>query len=78
MQEFLYIEFSYVSTNRGPLCISQRLRWAGHVARIEEMRKGHKFLQENLKEIETIRRPWRRWECNIIMNLRKIGCEGKN
>ena len=45
---------------------SRRLRWAGHVARIEEGRSAFKILTG--KPI-----PRRRWEDNIRLDLEEIG-----
>jgi hypothetical protein len=46
---------------------AKRMRWAGHVARIEEGREVHRVLVGKLEE-----RPKRRWEDGIRMNLRAI------
>jgi len=43
-----------------------RIRWAGHVARLEEMRNAYKIF---------VGKPWRRWEDNIRMDLRETGWE---
>jgi hypothetical protein len=43
-----------------------RMRWAGHVARIREIRNTYKIL---------VGRPMRRWEDNIRMDLREITWE---
>ena len=47
---------------------SRRLRWAGHVARMEEGRSAFKIL----KGKPTGKMPWRRWEDNIRMDLEEI------
>ena len=49
---------------------SRRLRWAGHVARREECRSAFKIL--------TGKRPRRRWEDNIRMDLEEIGINAGN
>jgi hypothetical protein len=51
---------------------ARRMRWAGHVARIEEVRGGNSVLvgrPEGRKQ----GRPRHRWEDNIKMDLREIG-----
>ena len=48
---------------------SKRLRWAGHVARMEEGRSAFKILTGN---------PRRRWEYNIRMDLEEIGINAGN
>jgi hypothetical protein len=42
------------------------MRWAGHVARMEEGGGVHKVL---------VRRPRRRWEDNIKMDLEEVGMD---
>jgi hypothetical protein len=48
---------------------SRRMRWAGHVARMGEKRGAYRIL---------VRRPRRRWEDNIKMDLREVGWVGIN
>jgi hypothetical protein len=52
---------------------SRRIRWAGHVARMREKRNAHRIL---MGKPEGKRRPRRRREDNIIMDLREIGWGG--
>jgi hypothetical protein len=52
---------------------SRRLRWAGHVARMEEGRSAFKILLGKLKGRKPLGRPRRRWEDNIRMDLEEIG-----
>jgi hypothetical protein len=40
----------YFSPKIVKVIISRRTRWAGHVARMREMRNAYKILVENLKE----------------------------
>ena len=49
---------------------SRRMRWAGHVARMEEGRGVGK--PEGKRPLG---RPRRRWEDNIKMDLQEVGCE---
>ena len=50
---------------------SLRLRWAGHVARMGDERRAHKFLPRRPRS-----RPNMRCEDNIIWGLKKIDYEG--
>jgi hypothetical protein len=51
---------------------SRRLRWAGHVARMGEERKLYKILVGKPEGKRPLRRPRRRWEDGIRMDLREI------
>ena len=62
----------YRSPNIVRLIKSRRLRWARHVARMEEGRSAFKILSGNLKKA-TIWKPRYRWEDNIRMALKDIG-----
>ena len=48
------------------------LRWARHVVRIEEARSVLKMLTGRSIGNRTLRRPRRRWEDNIRMDLKEI------
>jgi hypothetical protein len=50
----------------------RRMRWAGHVARMGEMR-GAYILVGRPEGRKPLGRPRRRWEENIKMDLREIG-----
>ena len=52
---------------------SRRLRWARHVARIEEGRGVHKVLVGKPEGKRPLGRPRRRWEDNIKMDLEEAG-----
>ena len=52
---------------------SRRLRWAGHVGRIEEGRGVHKVLVGKPEGKRPLGRPRRRWEDNIKMDLEEAG-----
>ena len=54
---------------------SRRLRWTGHVARMEQSRNAYRVLVGNPEGKRPIRRPRRRWEDNIKMDLREVGCD---
>jgi hypothetical protein len=56
---------------------SRRMRWAGHVARMGEDRGVHRVLVGKPEGKRPLRRPRRRWEDNIKMDLQKVGgCRG--
>ena len=48
---------------------SRRLRWAGHLARMEESRSAFNILTGKPTGKRTLGRPRRRWEDNIRMDL---------
>ena len=52
---------------------SRRLRWAGHVARMQEGRSASKILTGKPIGKRPLGRPRRRWEDNIRMDLEGIG-----
>ena len=52
---------------------SRRMRWAGHVARMGEGRGVHRVLVGKPEGKRPLRRPRRRWEDNIKMDLREVG-----
>ena len=51
---------------------SRRLRWAGHVARMEEDRSAFKILTCEPTRKRHFGRPRRRWEDNIKMDIKEI------
>ena len=57
---------------------SRRLRWAGHVARMEQSRNAYKVLVGNPEGKRPLGRPRRRWEDNIKMDLREVGCDPRD
>ena len=52
---------------------SKRLRWTGHVARMEEGRSAFKILTGKPTGKRPLGRPRSRWEDNIRMDLEGIG-----
>ena len=54
---------------------SRRLRWEGHVARIEEGRSAFKILTDKPTGKRHLERPRHRWEGNIRMDLEEIGID---
>ena len=57
---------------------SRRLRWAGHVAIMEEGRSAFKILTGISTGKRPLGRPRRRWEDNIRMNLEEVGINAGN
>jgi hypothetical protein len=51
----------------------RRMRWAGHVARMGEVRGACNILVGKPEGRRPLGRPRRRWEGNIKMDLREIG-----
>ena len=51
---------------------SRKLRWADHVARMEECRSTFKILIGKLTGKRSLGKPRRRWEDNIRMDLEEI------
>ena len=54
---------------------SRRLRWAEHVARMEQSRNAYRVLVGKPEGKRPLGRPIRRWEDNIKMDLREVGCD---
>jgi hypothetical protein len=52
---------------------SRRMRWAGHVARMEEGRGVYRVLVGKPEGRRPLGRPRRRWEDNIKMDLQEVG-----
>ena len=56
----------------------RRLRWVGHVARMEEGRSAFKILISKPIGKRPLGKPRRRWEDNIRMDLEEIGINESN
>ena len=54
---------------------SRRLRLAGHVARMEKSRNAYRVLVGKSEGKRLLGRARRRWEDNIKMDLREVGCD---
>ena len=54
---------------------SRRLRWAEHVARMEKSRNAYRVLVGKPEGKRPLGRPRGRWEDNIKMDLREVGCD---
>ena len=53
---------------------SRRMRWAGHVARMDEKRGVYRVLVGKPEGKRPLGRPRRRWVDNIRMDLQEVGC----
>ena len=56
----------------------RRMRWAGHVAYMGEMRIVYRVLMGKPKGKRPLGKPRRRWEGNIKLYLQELGCGGIN
>jgi hypothetical protein len=52
---------------------ARRMRWAGHVARMGEVRRAYNILVGRPEGRRPLGRPRRRWEDNIKIDIRDIG-----
>jgi hypothetical protein len=68
----------YSSPNIVRVIKSRRMRWAGHVARMGEVRSVHRVLVGRPEGKRPLGRPRRRWEDNIKVDLREMGIDGAN
>ena len=68
----------YRSPNTVRVIKSRILRWAGHVARMEEGRSPFKILSGTPAGKIPLGRPRRTWEDNIRMDLKGIGINTRN
>ena len=57
----------------GGLIKWRRMRWAGHVARMEEGRGVHKVLVRKPEGKRPVGIPRRRWDYNIKMDIEEVG-----
>jgi hypothetical protein len=55
---------------------SRRMRWAGHVAQLGEMRNAYRILVGNPEGKRPLGRSRRRWVDSIKMDLRETGWSG--
>jgi hypothetical protein len=63
----------YSSPNIFRVNKSRRMRWAGHVAYMEETRGVYRILVGRLKGRRALGRPRRRWENNIKKYFQEVG-----
>ena len=62
----------YCSPNIVRVIKSRRMRWAGHVARMEERRDAYRVLMGKTEGKRPPGRLRRRWDGNIKMHLQKV------
>ena len=72
---FTYIHALHSSPNIIRSLKSRRLRWAGYVACTEQSRNVYRVLVGKPEGKIPLGRPRRRWEDNIKMDLREVGCD---
>jgi hypothetical protein len=63
----------YSSTSIVRVIKARRMKWAGHVARMGEVRDAYSILVGRPEGRRPSGRPRSRWEDNIKMDLREIG-----
>jgi hypothetical protein len=68
----------YTSPNIVRVIKSRRMRLAGYVACMEDMRNPYKILVIKLEGRRQLGRPRHGWEDNIRVDLREIGWKGVN
>ena len=72
--KYFSLHLNYVHVSRIMRVVkSRRMRWAGHVACIGEHRGVHRMLVGKPEGKRQLRRPRRRWEDNIKMDLQEVG-----
>ena len=64
----------YSSPNIVRVIKSRRMRWAGHVARMDEERGVYGVLVGKPEGRRPLGRPRRRWVDNIRLDLQEVGC----
>jgi len=64
----------YSSPNIVRVIKSRRMRWAGHVARMDEETGVNRVLVGKPEGKRPLGRPRRRWVDNIRMDLQEVGC----
>jgi hypothetical protein len=57
---------------------SRRMRWAGHIARMEDTRNAYRILVGKPEGKRPLGKPRRKWVGDIKMDLREIGWDGRN
>jgi hypothetical protein len=67
----------YSSPNIVRVIKSRRLRWVGHMARMEEGRGIYRVLVGTPEGKRPLGRPRRRWENNTEVDLREIVIDGR-
>ena len=68
------LNYLYCSPNIVRVIQSRRMRLAGHVARMGEVRVVYRVLVGKPEGKRQLGRPRRRWVDNIRMDLQEVGC----
>jgi hypothetical protein len=71
-----YLNDLYPSPNIVRVIKSRIMKWMGHVARIGKNRGVYRVLVGKPEGMRPLGRPRHRWDDNIKMGLRKVGCGG--
>jgi hypothetical protein len=66
----------YFSPNIFQVIKSRRMRWAGHVTRMEDTRGAHSILMGRPDGKRSLGKPRHRCEDNIKMDFKDVGSEG--
>ena len=66
----------YPSPNIVRVIKSRMMRWAKHIARMGERRGVYRILVGKPEGMRPLGRPRHRWEDNINMDLKEVGCGG--
>ena len=64
----------YASPNIFRVIKSRRMRWAGHIAHMEEWRGVYRILVGKPEGKRPLGKPRCRWKDNIKMDLQEVGC----
>ena len=64
----------YYSPNIVRVIKSRRMRWTGHVARMDEESRVYRVLVGEPEGRRPLGRPRRRWVDNIRTDLQDVGC----
>ena len=64
----------YSSPNIVQVIKSRRMRWVGHIARTDDRRGVNSILVGKPERKKLLGRPRRRWEDNIKMYIKEVGC----
>jgi hypothetical protein len=73
-KERIIVNFLRASTLR--MIKSRRMRWAGHVTGLGQMRSAHRILVGKPEGTRTVRRLQRKWEDNNKIDVREIKWNG--
>ena len=73
---------NFMSLYRSPNIVkvnkARRLRWAGHISRMEEGRSTFKFFTDIPIRNKPLGKPRPRWEDIVRINLKKMGINRKS